>query len=155
SRWTAHYHTSDAQGISCFDRVNHAVEMIEDLGPSLESIPIATEQEIAALRSRHLMTDRPRRLPALDRAMERERHAVCRAPGGIIAAGLDFGECALHLRILTTLKRASILTVADLDALNRDGSLARVPGLGTKSLRAIDHALCVWAEARPKASERE
>lgn len=155
--WTAHYHTSDGEGTSCFDRVHGAIELVEQAGPSLEAIPVATAAQIASLRPAYAAAELARstsRVPAgrmcapkLTDAEFHERINRASEPGGIYWSDLELGEAGVA--ICSALIRAGILTVAELEQRHRDGTLSSVRGIGARRLQAIDVALTERHARRP------
>ena len=142
-RWTAHYHTSSSDGMSCFDRVYGAVELVEQMGPSLEAIPVATDAEISSLRpATYVAAEVEAAVARQDSAMSpltggpgyRQRKAILGGPGGIAALGLPWG-------IEKLLDKAGVLTIATLKRRAGDGTLANVPGIGQGRLALIEEVI--------------
>ena len=148
-RWEAHYHTNSADGTSCFDRVYGAVDLVEQMGPSLESIPVATDEEIASLRPVYVAAEIEAAVARHDPTMEvdrpgyRRRQAVLNSPGGIVSLGLPWG-------IEKRLDEAGVLTVATLSRRASERTLADVPGIGPGRLKVIEEALAAQRAKSPE-----
>jgi hypothetical protein len=124
---------------SCFDRV---VTAVASLSLDLDSIPVATDAEIARLRpplGRSVEPDQGR--SAITGPIPRDVWDAALAPDGLLSAGL------VEPGMAAPLIRAGIVTVAELEKRYRDGSLAAVAGIGAKRLASLAAALTQRAAA--------
>lgn len=149
---TRHYHAFPLPGAteSCFKQVSHALSAAESFGSLLESIPVATDAEIAALRPfGHSVVEsataqqrsaprspKKRRSQNPDGAAKVAAIWATLAPDGTRSAGLGFKPA-----IYSALAAHGIVTLAELEKRHADGSLVDVPGIGAKRLAIIDEAL--------------